>query len=445
MTRKPFVHRWLRSAVIGVCLGLLPMMVHAEARQIHWWHAMGGVLGERVGDIAKGFNATQDQCEVVATYKGNYTENMTAGIAAFRAKKQPHILQVFEVGTATMMAAKGAIKPVYEVMASGGDAFDASGYLSTVTGYYTSADGKMLSMPFNSSTPVLYYNKDAFKKAGLDPEKPPATWAEVAEAAKKTKAAGYPCGFTTAWQSWVHVENFSAWHNQPIGTQANGFKGFDTEFVFNGSAQVKHIQQMADWQKDGIFKYGGRRGSGQALFTEGQCVMYTQSSAGYGGIKKTAGFELGIGMLPYWPDVAEKPQNSIIGGATLWTFAGHPKEDYGCVAGFFKYLSSAEIQAAWHQGTGYLPITYAAYDLTKKQGYYDKNPGTETALKQMTLNDPTENSRGLRFGNFVQIRDVINEELENVWGGKKTAQQALDDAAKRGNAMLRKFEKTVQK
>lgn len=273
---------------------------------------------------------------------------------------------------------------------------------------------------------------------------PPATWAEVADAAKKTQAAGYPCGFTTAWQSWVHLENFSAWHNQPIGTKANGFEGFDTELVFNSPAHVKHVQQMADWQKDGIFKYGGRRGDGQALFTEGQCVMCTQSSAGYSGIKKTAEFEFGMGMLPYWPEIAEKPQNSIIGGATLWTFDGHQKEDYLCVAEFFKYLSSAEVQAEWHQGTGYLPITYAAYDLTKKQGYYDQNPGTETALKQMTLNDPTANSRGLRFGNFVQIRDVINEELENVWGGKKSAQQALDDAVKRGNAMLRKFEKTVK-
>ncbi len=444
MARKSFVTCRFQAAWIVMCLVLLPVIVQAQARQIQWWHAMGGVLGERVGGIAKGFNDSQKQCEVIPTYKGNYTENMTAGIAAFRAGKQPHILQVFEVGTAVMMAAKGAIKPVYEVMASGGGEFDASGYLSTVTGYYTSPDGKMLSMPFNSSTPVLYYNKDAFKKAGLDPDKPPATWAEVADAAKKTQAAGYPCGFTTAWQSWVHLENFSAWHNQPIGTKANGFEGFDTELVFNSPAHVKHVQQMADWQKDGIFKYGGRRGDGQALFTEGQCVMCTQSSAGYSGIKKTAEFEFGMGMLPYWPEIAEKPQNSIIGGATLWTFDGHQKEDYLCVAEFFKYLSSAEVQAEWHQGTGYLPITYAAYDLTKKQGYYDQNPGTETALKQMTLNDPTANSRGLRFGNFVQIRDVINEELENVWGGKKSAQQALDDAVKRGNAMLRKFEKTVK-
>lgn len=414
------------------------------ATEIHWWHAMGGALGERVADIANGFNESQSDYQVIPTYRGNYTENMTAGIAAFRSGNPPHILQVFEVGTATMMAAKGAIVPVYEMMAEAGEPFDPDKYLSTVTGYYMTLDGKLLSMPFNSSTPVLYYNKEAFSKAGLDPAQPPTTWLELAEAAKKTQAAGYACGFTTAWQSWVHIENFAAWHNLPVGTEANGFGGLGTEFTFNSPAHVKHIQQMADWQKDKTFVYGGRRGDAQAKFTSGECAMYTQSSAGYAGIKKTAKFEFGTGMLPYWPDVGQAPQNTIIGGATLWVFNGLPKDDYKGVAKFFNYLSSPEVQAQWHQATGYLPITLAAYKLTQEQGYYEANPGTETALLQMTSKPPTENSRGLRFGNFVQSRDIINEELEAIWGGKKSAQEGLDAAVERGNVLLRKFQKANQ-
>ena len=425
-------------AVTALLSAASPALAQVE---IQWWHAMGGALGERVADIAKGFNESQSDYKVVATNKGNYTENMTAGIAAFRSGKPPHILQVFEVGTATMMAAEGAIKPVYQLMEEAGEPFDPKAYLSTVTGYYTDPAGNMLSMPFNSSTPVLYYNKEAFAKAGLDPNQPPETWPEVAEAIKKTQAAGYPCGFTTAWQSWVHLENFSAWHNLPIGTKANGFGGLDTEFLINSDAHVKHIQQMADWQKDGVFKYAGRRNDGVALFNNSECAMLTESSAGYASVKKTAQFEFGTSMLPYWPDIAEKPQNTIIGGATLWVFDGHPAEDYKGVAKFFSYLSSPAVQAEWHQGTGYLPITLGAYELTKTQGFYDQNPGTETALLQMTLNAPTENSRGLRFGNFVQVRDVINEELEAIWGGSKTAQQGLDDAVARGNKLLRRFEK----
>ena len=408
--------------------------------EINWWHAHGGRLGEKVNAIADGFNKLQNKYKVVATYKGNYADTMTAGIAAFRAKNPPHFLQVFEVGTATMMAAKGAIKPVYEVMGESGLPFDPNAYLPTVTGYYTTGEGKMLSMPFNSSTPVLYYNKEAFKKAGLDPNKPPKTWPEVADYAKKLVKVGY-AGFSTAWISWIHLENFSAWHNVPIGTKANGFGGLDTEFVINSPLHVKHIQQLADWQKDKIFVYGGRRNLGNAKFSSGEVAMYTESSAGYAGFMKTCKFDFGTSMLPYWPDAPGAPQNTIIGGASLWVMAGHSPDEYRGVATFFTYLSSPAVQADWHQFTGYLPITTDAYYLTKGQGVYEKKPGMETALKQMTLNKPTENSKGLRFGNFVQMRSIVYNELEAIFAGKKTAQQGLDAAVKAGNKLLRKFEK----
>lgn len=431
-------------AASAVAIAASTTAAHAQT-EIQWWHAMGGALGEKVDAIAAGFNATQDDYVVVPTYKGNYTETMTGAIAAFRSGEQPHIVQVFEVGTATMMAAEGAIYPVYQLMEDAGEPFDPSGFLQAVTGYYTTPDGQMLSMPFNSSTPVLYYNKEMFEAAGLDPNDPPDTWPAFEVAARALMDAGVAdCGFTTAWQSWVHIENFSAWHNQPIGTMENGFAGLGTELTINGPAQVAHISWMADMADQGVFRYGGRRGDGEALFTSGTCAMYFNSSAGYAGIGATAEFDFGIGMLPYWPEVAEGPnggpQNSIIGGATLWVLQGRDQADYQGVAEFFSYLSSPEVQAEWHQATGYLPITMAAYELTESQGFYAANPGTDTSIKQMTLNEPTPNSKGLRFGNFVQIRDIINEELEFVWSGQKTAQEALDDAVERGNELLRQFE-----
>ena len=184
-----------RSLLLVVAVVLCFTVTGAQAAvEIQWWFAHGGRLGEKVQSIVSDFNAMQNKYKVVASYKGNYHDTMTAGIAAFRSKNPPHILQVFEVGTATMMSAKGAIKPVYEVMAESGQPWTADAYLPTVTGYYTTPDGKMLSMPFNSSTPVLYYNVEAFEKDGLDPDKPPKTWPEVAEYAKKLVAAGYPGG-----------------------------------------------------------------------------------------------------------------------------------------------------------------------------------------------------------------------------------------------------------
>jgi sn-glycerol 3-phosphate transport system substrate-binding protein len=431
--------KWSLAVALAV-LVIFPASVLAEQITINWWHAHGGRLGELVNGIADGFNKSQDKYKLVATYKGNYADTMTAGIAAFRAKNPPHILQVFEVGTATMMAARGAIKPVYEVMAESGLPFDPSAYLPTVTSYYTTTDGKMLSMPFNSSTPILWYNVDAFKKAGLDPDKPPATWPEVGEYSKKLVAAGYGGGFSTAWISWIQIENFSAWHNIPVGTKENGFAGLDTEFVYNSPLHVRHIQQLADWQKDKVFVYGGRRNLGDPKFETGEVAMITESSAGYARFKANCKFEFRTSMLPYWPDVAGAPQNTIIGGASLWVLQGHPAEEYKGVAAFFNYLSSPEVQSEWHKETGYLPITIAAYELTKKQGFYEKNPGMETALKQMTLHKPTPNSKGLRFGNFLQVRDVNYNELEAIFAGKKSAQQGLNDAVKAGNRLLRKFQ-----
>jgi sn-glycerol 3-phosphate transport system substrate-binding protein len=428
-------------ALAGVSAGAFLAAPAAAQTEIQWWHAMGGELGQKVDAIAAGFNATQKDYKIVPVFKGSYTETMTGAIAAFRAKQQPHIVQVFEVGTATLMAAKGAVYPVFQLMKDQGLPFDPKNYLPSVTGYYSDSAGNMLSFPFNSSTPVMYYNKTQFKKAGLDPEAPPKTWPELEAMAKKLQASGVKCGFTTAWPSWVHIENLSALHNVPIGTKSNGFDGLDTVLQINSPLHVKHITAMGEWQKSKIFDYGGRQSASAPKFYTQECAMYMNSSAAQAGVRANAkDFEFGVAMLPYYPDVKGAPQNSIIGGATLWVLQGHPKETYKGVGQFFNYLSQPEVQAKWHQETGYLPVTLSSYELSKTQGYYTKNPGTDVSIKQMTLNPPTSNSKGLRFGNFVQIRDVIEEELEGVWSGKKSAKEALDTSVSRGNELLRRFE-----
>lgn len=413
----------------------------ADRIEIQWWHAMGGALGDKVNEIVSNFNKGQDKYTVVAVNKGTYPETLTAAMAAFRAGKGPAIVQVFEVGTATMMAAKGATIPVYKVMQDAGYKFDPASYIQSVTGYYTTSDGKMLSFPFNSSTPVMYYNKDAFKKAGLNSDQPPKTWEEMATALPKLKAAGVACPMTTGWQSWVQLENFSALHNIPFATKGNGFGGLDTQLVFNGPLQVRHIENLGKWAKEGLFVYGGRKDEAAAKFVSGECAIFMQSSAGYATVKNQAKFNWGIGMLPYYADAKGAPQNSIIGGASLWVLAKHSAAEYKGVAAFFDYLSAPETQSWWHKNSGYLPITPAAYELTKVSGFYSANPGTDISVKQMTLHNPTENSKGLRLGNFIQIRDAIDEELENVWAGKKTAKEALDTAVERGNKLLRQFER----
>ncbi len=427
------------------CVGFLALTTFGAApalaaTEIQWWHAFTGRLGELLNEQVEAFNASQSDYKVVASHKGNYSETLNAGIAAFRAGEQPHILQVFEVGTATMMAAEGAVKPVYQLMAETEKSFDPSAYLAAVTGYYTTPDGKMLSLPYNSSTPVLYVNRDALSGAGLDPDMDLTTWDKVEGALDSLKAAGHACPLTTAWQSWVHLENFSAYHNVAFASKDNGFGGLDTELSFNSPLQVTHIQKMGDWAKDGKFIYAGRRNEGGARFRSGECAFFTESSAGYAGVKAEAEFDFEIRPLPYWPAADGAPQNTIIGGASLWVMAGHESAEYSGVAEFLNFLSTSGIQAAWHQNTGYLPITMAAFEETKAAGFYGDNPGTDIAIIQMTGKAPTGNSKGLRLGSFDQIRGIIDEELEAVWAGDKTAQVALDSAVTRGNQLLRRFE-----
>jgi sn-glycerol 3-phosphate transport system substrate-binding protein len=432
----------LARLAAAVALAVGATSAHA-ATEIQFWHSMTGALGDRVNSLADRFNQSQSDYKIVPVFKGTYPESMAAAIAAFRAKNPPAIEQVFEVGTATMMYSKGAIKPVYKLMAEAGEKFDPKAYVPAVAGYYSTPQGQMLSLPFNSSTPVFYYNKDAFEKAGLDPNNPPQTWPAVMGAAAKLKAAGEKCGFTFGWPSWTQLETFSAWHNVPFATKNNGFGGLDARLVINGPLQVRHITNLKEWMDKGYVSYAGRTNQGEAKFYSGECPMMMSSSAAFANITRNAKFKFGVAPLPYYNDVQGAPQNSIIGGASLWVMAGRPAAEYKGVAKFFTFLSKPEIQAEWHQNTGYLPITTAAYELTKKSGFYEKTPGPNVAVEQMIVKT-TNNSRGVRLGNFVQVRTAIEEELENVWSGKKKAKEALDDAVKRGNEILERFQKANQ-
>jgi sn-glycerol 3-phosphate transport system substrate-binding protein len=412
--------------------------------EIQWWHAMTGANNDVIVKLTEEFNASQKDYKVVPAYKGSYADTLNAGIAAFRAGNAPHIMQVFEVGTATMMGAKGAVKPVQEMMKEAGEAFDPNSYLPAITGYYSTVKGEMLSFPFNSSSAVMWYNKDAFRKAGLNADAPPKTWPEVFDAARKLKASGFDkCGFSTAWITWVNVEQLGAWHNTPIGTKANGMDGFDTVFQINSPLYVTHLTNLVNLQKEGVFSYSGRTNTGEGRFTSGECPIFLTSSAFFGNVRANAKFDWANTVMPYYPDVAGAPQNSIIGGASLWVMGGKSAAEYKGVAKFFAFLSDVDRQVKLHTESGYLPITKAAYAKVKDSGFYKDKPFLETPLVQLNNKAPTENSRGLRFGNLVQIRDIWSEEIEAALNGQKAPKAAMDAATERGNAVLRQFERTV--
>ncbi|ATA53005.1 sn-glycerol-3-phosphate-binding periplasmic protein UgpB [compost metagenome] len=432
----------MRFKTLALASALAATLFNAAQAQteIQWWHSMTAVNNEWVNDLAKQFNESQKEYKIVPTFKGTYDESMTASIAAFRAGNAPHILQVFEVGTATMMASKGAVIPVGQVMKDAGEKFDPSAYIPAVAGYYTAPNGQMLSFPFNSSTTIFYFNKDAFKAAGLPTDKAPATWPEVVAAAAKLKASGHKCPFTTAWQNWTQVESFSAWHNVEFASKANGLQGLDARLKVNSPLHQRHIENLASMSKQGLFIYKGRGNVPEASFVSGECAMINTSSGFYGNVAKNAKFAYGLAPLPYYPDVPGAPQNTVIGGASLWVMSGKKAAEYKGVAKFFSFISTPEVQSASHKRTGYLPVTTASYKLTEESGFYKQNPGTDVAVTQM-IRKVTDKSRGIRLGNYVQIRAIEDEELEQVWGGKKTAKEALDSIVTRGNEQLERFQK----
>ena len=422
-------------SAVAASMSLLWASSALAVTELQWWHAMTGANNEVVDTLAKEFNETQSDYKIVPVFKGTYPETLNAGIAAFRAKQTPAIIQVFDVGTGVMMGAEGAVMPVAEVLEKGGYTFDKAKYLAGIVAYYSKPDGTMLSFPYNSSSPILFYNKDLFEKAGLDVNNPPKTWPQVWEAARKIKTSGAAeCGYTSTWLTWIQTENFAAWNNLSYANNENGLADTDVELKFNSPEFVEHFQSIADLAKEGVFRYGGRTSEAKNLFLSGECAILTESSGGLGDIVKS-GMNYGIGQLPYYEGDG-RPQNTIPGGASLWVFGGKSDEEYKGIAEFFNFLSQTEVQARLHQVSGYLPVTMEAYKATKDSGFYEKNPGRETPIQQMMGKAPTENSKGVRLINLPQVRDIMNEEFESMLSGQQDAKAALDKAVERGNAAI---------
>ena len=408
----------------------------AAPLEINFWHPNFGPIEEALQSQINAFNSSQSDYKVVATARGTYDETLNSGVAAFRAKKQPHILVVIGAGTQNMISSN-AIVPVQELMSEQGYKVDWGGYVQPVLNYYRTRDGKLLSLPFSVSTPVLWYNKAAFAKAGI--AKPPETWDDMGDAAGKLRAAVFECGFTTSWPNWVFVDSYATIHNFPIATKHNGLDGLDAEFTYNKSPVVKHMERLQTWAQDGRYVYSGRQSSSATpAFTSGKCGMMIQSSALYAGLVKSANFEFAAAPMPY--EKGSQPRNSLIGGGSLWVLKGHKPEEYKGVAAFMAKLTSTDQQVKWHKDTGYIPLTVAAYEQMTGSGYYTKNPSQEVAIKQLQRGTPTLDTMTVRLGSSSQYVTALEEEMEFVWTKQKTAQQAMDDAVRRGNVILRRFE-----
>lgn len=443
------LRRSLGQAALAVAAAPLaaPALAQGGPIELQFWHGLPQPLGGLLEKIVSDFNASQATVKITPSFRGSYPETMVAAIAAFRANQAPNIVQMFEVGTGTMMAAGRAVKPVYELLADTGVQIDFNDFLPGVRGYYAAADGRQMSMPFNSSTSVVFYNKDMFRRANLNPDEFPTTWEGVEQAMRALKAAGIETPLTTSWPTWLNLEQFSAIHDIPFASLANGFGGLGTELRINNPLVVKHMTNLQNWAREGLYRYGGRDNAADALFPSAQVAIAMASSGLRARITNEARFQWGVGMLPYYNGTPRAPGNSIIGGASFWAMNKGPRDtrsaaEYKGVADFFKYVSDTQVGAKWHTDTGYLPLTRASFEAVKKTDYYQRNPGADVPVAQMLRGTTSDNTRGLRLGGLIEIRNIIQEEMEKMLQGQQTAEQAMAAGTTRGNVVLRNFERT---
>jgi sn-glycerol 3-phosphate transport system substrate-binding protein len=429
--------RKLALAAFACALGAGTLAAHAEPVQVQWWHAMGGALGERVDELVKNFNASQTKYQLVAVNKGNYDEVINATIAAYRAKRAPQLVQIYERGFMTMLLSDATL-PVQDFVTQHGYKIDWNDFVRPVAGFY-SYKGKLMAMPFNSSSPILWYNKTHFEKAGF--AQPAQTWQELEKQLYAIKQKGISqCGTVLAGDyHWSLLENYSAINDLPYATRANGYQGLDTEFVYNKTMVVQQVARLKKWLDDGIMEMAGQGLSPEQLFTSGKCSTYFASTAAHSGIEKNARIDWSATYLPW--EAGKTPKNSTIGGAALWVLKGATPAQYDGAAAFLAYLAKPETQVWWHKATGYVPLTDKAYQIAKMEGYYKDHPTREIAILQLGRGTPTQNSLGFHFGNFTQTMFAQREEVEQVFAGKKSPQAAMDAAVARGNEILRQYEK----
>lgn len=414
----------------------------AEKAKFEYWYGLTGDLGAVVAETCNRFNAAQDQYEAVCVGQDGYDKAVQNTIAAFRAGKHPTLVQSFDAGTADLMLS-GEFYPVKKLMEDAGYSIDWANYFPGIANYYSASNGDFFSMPFNSSTPVYYYNKDQFAKAGIT--EAPLTWEGMEAAFKALKASGQDCAFAYAPSTWIDLEQFSMAHNVPVASNNNGYDGLDSELLFNTTLHVKHMENIQRWIGEGhtMLRTPAAGKSARDSFVEGECSVFFSSIADHATVHKlTPAFGWDVQMIPTYEGSAR--HNTVVGGASLWVLSGKTDEEYKAAAAYLAFLATPESEEFFVSNTGYIPVTKTGYDALLAKGFYNNQPylNRDIALKSLTFTEPGPLTRGIRLGSFIQIRAEWQAEVEAALAGQKTMQEALDTAVARGNDQLARFAKT---
>ncbi len=406
----------------------------AKPVDIVLWHAMAGHLGKGVRQLADGFNAEQSEFRIRPVYKGDYIETLTSFAAAFRAQQPPDMVQVFEVGAATMMAPEGVIKPVGQLMKEQNLHLPDADFIPVVRDFY-SKKGQLMAMPLNQSAPTLYYNADILKTLGYDGSNFPATWQALEVLAEKLKKAGYHCAYTSANPSWILIESYLALHNLSETAQNPLRAAYDYPQL------TSHLARLKRWQKQGYFRYGGRLDDATVLFTSGICPLFSQSSGSFNSLTTMVDFDLGIAPMPLDLKASQKRYSNVVGGAAIWVVSGRTARKEKGIAEFLVYLSRPQVQKRWHEHSGYLPVGLTG--IYSPLALASQHP----ALKLARIDLAPQRQHGFKPNNNIpqnQIRMVNDEALEALFANLKTPEKAVKDAVVQADHLVQRYLRNTQ-
>ncbi len=421
-------------AVAIAAVFTFPMLAVA-ATEVRIWHSLTGVSAQTFESMVAAFNAEQKNYHVDLVYKGDDRATTLAGIAAMSLPDGPDLLQAGEGETGDVLGVRNGIKPIYDILPLA-KSKDFDFFIPGAVAFIKDDRNRLRAFPLEASVPVLMYNLAAYAKAGLPTDAPPATWRDLQKQLITLQdfGKGMKCSYTSSDPTWIHIENLSALHGETIATKNNGLDGPGAALTFNDLLHVRHIALMTSWVKSELYHPSGHGEEGDARFASGECGVLTTASGSLGDIATTAKFGIGVAPLPFYEEGAHQ-SSTLIGGSALWAVEGRTRDVYNGIAAFLAYLATPVVAVEWHQKTGSLPWTSAAYLVSQRTGFYDKYPGLATVMKGATATlAPT--SRGIRLPNYDKVRAIIDQQLDAVWSGEKPPKLGLDDAVRLGDIAM---------
>jgi len=430
--------------VVAVPIAQAQEEIPEDAVVIDFWHAFGGGRKLLIERMVADYNYTHPGTFVRVEFKGSYRDTLNAAILAAQQGNAPHIVQIFEIGS--QLALDTGIFAPLEDAAQNSPVWQPEDYIEGVANYYN-IDGKFNSMPWNSSNPILYYNKDMFREAGLDPEAPPETFEEMLDACDKIVSSGTAKN-CISWplHSWL-FEEWMANQGAELANNGNGRDDRATEVYLTGDAAKTIVNWWKEMNDKGYYAYSGKLedwDGADAIFVSGQAAMEITSTSDVVQRQNDAaenGFELGTGYLPYPAD--SERQGVVIGGASMWMTGDHPEEELEAAVDFVIWFTNTENAIRWHKATGYFPIRKSAVDVLEFQDWFELNPAYTAAFAQLLGTKVNRATQGALIGAFPEVRTIVEQAVEKVLAGEATVDEALEAAKVDADKAMEEYNKAV--